>query len=269
MVKFKAMFKKCLLPQQGLALAVLLIVSTAVTLGGTTAVIASQESIPGDVLYPVKETVENVQLMGALSDEGKAKVHLSIAKGKISEIEKLNSRRASADKIGIVNKKATIHLQKAQIIRGIRSFADCVNAGYPITQTFPTQCRTPDGKIFIDPLEPPEPSDIGQLLERLNEAIGKVEPLVPSEQVITPVKPSPPPEPIFCTQDAKLCPDGTYVSRIPPSCEFAPCPTLSDSRSCKSDADCGTGEICTRLLGWHPEPGEIVTAPPMVCLSKQ
>ncbi|MDO9105600.1 MAG: hypothetical protein Q7U57_11645 [Methylovulum sp.] len=28
----------------------------------------------------------------------------------------------------------------------------------------------------------------------------------------------------FCTQDAKLCPDGSYVSRIPPSCEFAPCP---------------------------------------------
>lgn len=41
-------------------------------------------------------------------------------------------------------------------------------------------------------------------------------------------------------------------------------------RSCKSDADCKTGEICTRQLGWHPEPGEDVTGgPPMVCLSKQ
>ncbi|TSC91381.1 MAG: hypothetical protein CEN90_510 [Parcubacteria group bacterium Licking1014_17] len=29
-----------------------------------------------------------------------------------------------------------------------------------------------------------------------------------------------------CTADAKLCPDGkTYVSRIPPKCEFAACPT--------------------------------------------
>ena len=27
-----------------------------------------------------------------------------------------------------------------------------------------------------------------------------------------------------CTQDAKLCPDGSYVSRQPPSCEFAKCP---------------------------------------------
>lgn len=32
-------------------------------------------------------------------------------------------------------------------------------------------------------------------------------------------------EPVMCTMDAKLCPDGTtYVSRTGPKCEFAPCP---------------------------------------------
>ncbi|MBI2481979.1 MAG: hypothetical protein HYV76_00160 [Candidatus Vogelbacteria bacterium] len=29
---------------------------------------------------------------------------------------------------------------------------------------------------------------------------------------------------IACTMEAKLCPDGTYVSRIAPNCEFAICP---------------------------------------------
>lgn len=29
-----------------------------------------------------------------------------------------------------------------------------------------------------------------------------------------------------CQQDAKICPDGTAVGRIPPECEFAPCPPL-------------------------------------------
>jgi len=29
---------------------------------------------------------------------------------------------------------------------------------------------------------------------------------------------------VACTQDAKLCPDGSYVSRTVPDCEFAPCP---------------------------------------------
>ncbi len=33
------------------------------------------------------------------------------------------------------------------------------------------------------------------------------------------------PEPIFCAADAKLCPDGSYVSRVAPTCEFAACPS--------------------------------------------
>jgi len=32
------------------------------------------------------------------------------------------------------------------------------------------------------------------------------------------------PEPVFCTQEAKLCPDGSYVGRTGPNCEFAECP---------------------------------------------
>lgn len=34
----------------------------------------------------------------------------------------------------------------------------------------------------------------------------------------------PPAEAIACTMDAKQCPDGSWVARQPPSCQFAPCP---------------------------------------------
>ncbi|MBX3203486.1 MAG: hypothetical protein KF764_00395 [Labilithrix sp.] len=34
-------------------------------------------------------------------------------------------------------------------------------------------------------------------------------------------------EPKACTQEAKLCPDGTAVSRTGPNCEFAACPDAS------------------------------------------
>lgn len=37
-------------------------------------------------------------------------------------------------------------------------------------------------------------------------------------------EPVPNPEPVFCTQDAKQCPDGSYVGRVAPNCEFAACP---------------------------------------------
>lgn len=36
-----------------------------------------------------------------------------------------------------------------------------------------------------------------------------------------------PQDPVFCTQEAKLCPDGSYVGRTGPKCEFAPCPSKS------------------------------------------
>lgn len=32
---------------------------------------------------------------------------------------------------------------------------------------------------------------------------------------------------IMCTADAKVCPDGSFVGRIGPNCDWAPCPTLT------------------------------------------
>lgn len=37
------------------------------------------------------------------------------------------------------------------------------------------------------------------------------------------------PEPVACTMDAKICPDGSAVGRVPPNCEFAPCPAQEDT----------------------------------------
>jgi hypothetical protein len=38
------------------------------------------------------------------------------------------------------------------------------------------------------------------------------------------ISPSAPDESVSCTLEAKICPDGSAVGRMPPSCEFAPCP---------------------------------------------
>lgn len=35
------------------------------------------------------------------------------------------------------------------------------------------------------------------------------------------------PNVVFCTQDAKMCPDGSYVGRTGPKCEFTPCPEIN------------------------------------------
>ena len=36
---------------------------------------------------------------------------------------------------------------------------------------------------------------------------------------------------VMCTYDAKICPDGSSVGRIPPTCEFAPCPVAEPVRA--------------------------------------
>lgn len=40
--------------------------------------------------------------------------------------------------------------------------------------------------------------------------------------------------PIACTMDAKQCPDGSYVGRVAPFCEFAECPALDSDISKKN-----------------------------------
>lgn len=59
-------------------------------------------------------------------------------------------------------------------------------------------------------------------------------------------------EPIACTMDAMLCPDGSSVGRVGPSCEFAPCPHVPEP-------------IEDPMLNvMEPKPEETVTSPLVV-----
>jgi putative hemolysin len=56
-----------------------------------------------------------------------------------------------------------------------------------------------------------------------------------------------PQEPVYaCTMDAKICPDGvTYVGRIAPDCNFAPCPDLNTSTEHLCTVEEKSATICT------------------------
>lgn len=71
----------------------------------------------------------------------------------------------------------------------INSFEECA-AVYPVMESYPEQCLTPDGRSF-------------------------------TRQIDQPIDPD---GPVACTMEAKLCPDGSAVGRTGPNCEFAPCP---------------------------------------------
>ena len=78
--------------QQGFVPIAVLAILAVVGVGGTGTVIASQGSVPGDGLYPVKILTENVRLATAFDEESKAETQLAIAEEKLKEIEKLQER---------------------------------------------------------------------------------------------------------------------------------------------------------------------------------
>ncbi|MCB9815549.1 hypothetical protein H6785_03175 [Candidatus Nomurabacteria bacterium] len=64
----------------------------------------------------------------------------------------------------------------------------------------------------------PETDNINELVQQL--ATIKTN----EEEIENGGKPTPSPEqPVACTMDAKMCPDGSYVGRVAPNCEFAEC----------------------------------------------
>jgi hypothetical protein len=101
-----------------------------------------------------------------------------------------------AQRSEVSNKKITIFLSAIIVLlivacgataRVVNSFEECVAARLPVAESHPRKCYTPDGKHFVEAL----PSDSDD---------------------------------VACTMDAMQCMDGTYVSRVSPSCKFAPCP---------------------------------------------
>lgn len=44
-------------------------------------------------------------------------------------------------------------VEKRSLQPTVRSYGECVNAGYPVMLSYPSACRIPDGKIFIQPVQ--------------------------------------------------------------------------------------------------------------------
>jgi len=40
--------------------------------------------------------------------------------------------------------------EKREKILDITNFDECKSAGYPIMESYPEQCRTPDGRLFVN-----------------------------------------------------------------------------------------------------------------------
>jgi len=58
-------------------------------------------------------------------------------------------------------------------------------------------------------------------------------------------------KPVVCPPDTKQCPDGSYVSRVPPKCEFQECPVVASTTTPISTAAVTTTPTSTaEMVGW-------------------
>lgn len=72
---------------------------------------------------------------------------------------------------------------------------------------------------------------------------------------------SPREEAVFCTMEARQCPDGSYVGRTGPKCEFATCPAISGEWQMFSDSAQGIAfrypaklsAAYTEAFDWPPQ----------------
>lgn len=70
-----------------------LLVAISLALG--SAVVTSAESLPGDLLYPVKRVAEGARLALALGPAGRLRVRLDIAAARLDELQQLSDRGAA------------------------------------------------------------------------------------------------------------------------------------------------------------------------------
>ncbi len=63
--------------------------------------------------------------------------------------------------------------------------------------------------------------------------------------------------PVACTADAKQCPDGSYVGRTGPNCEFTACPETNESQASKDWKTVNIGGVVSFQIppNCNAEPG--------------
>lgn len=66
---------------------------------GASVVVASAQSLPNDVLYPVKRTIEQARLMFALDNKANGALRLTFAAERLDEVQRLIDRGRGADAV--------------------------------------------------------------------------------------------------------------------------------------------------------------------------
>lgn len=80
--------------------------------------------------------------------------------------------------------------------------------------------------------------------------------------------PNPIPTPITCTMEVRVCPDGSYVGRVGPNCDFAACPYINPTPICTMEMrTCADGSTMPRDpdCTWRADRCPYTPSQPSIC----
>lgn len=110
-------------------LLIIWIVIITLILGGIIIFFNLPSSLPGELIYPLKEISENIQLAAyELSYEGRAKIFTKLSNNRLDEFKTLVTERKNTDKIIITLKRLVLMQNKA-----IENIEQAHNRGTNIT----------------------------------------------------------------------------------------------------------------------------------------
>lgn len=130
------------------------IAALAVVFGGWTTAAAAQDSVPGDALYPVKQTQERVMLVMVLTRSGKADLHVQLAEARAMETAKLTSRGGDPVAVDETTTRLNEHMSRAVALMGGRLSTDPAgpSGGVRLRGPWRGQHGPPPGGDFSRPL---------------------------------------------------------------------------------------------------------------------
>ncbi|MEM7033611.1 MAG: DUF5667 domain-containing protein [Chloroflexota bacterium] len=139
-------------------LATALTITLALVLGGTGISNASQQALPGDQLYPLKITLENLQLSFTNDAFNEANLRVNLADRRLSEIERLIEQKRYQDAATATTGFNEQIFQASAILRGLTPQS---NSDQPIKALNDALTeQTQKAKQLIEPIPAEESADI-------------------------------------------------------------------------------------------------------------
>jgi len=155
-------------------LAVTTVAVMLVVLGGSGgSALAAQNSVPGDVLYPVKQVGERAQIMFAISDSRKANFHAELLERRVEELDTV-TKKGRVRFVPRLAKESQRHSERARVLTEAP-----VKRVVTVVDVAPSSISRPDGAAAEQ-----TPGQVATVTVRLDRLLELHERLILAEEQI-------------------------------------------------------------------------------------